>query len=193
MSNENPKLSGRVVEFSDRKSMVKALAEEVYIIRNRNVEVKYDGEVCAVNQIKNIDLPDIKNDIYQKKGVYLITGGAGGIGRILAKHLVERYNAAVFLTGRRDLSDQNMDNVRELCDKYPNIEYLKCDISSKDEIRNAVDTIKARHARISGVFHAAGVYHNDFILKKVRMNLKLHCCRRWMELFILMNILKMRT
>lgn len=166
MSNENPKLSGRVVEFSDRKSMVKALAEEVYIIRNRNVEVKYDGEVCAVNQIKNIDLPDIKNDIYQKKGVYLITGGAGGIGRILAKHLVERYNAAVFLTGRRDLSDQNMDNVRELCDKYPNIEYLKCDISSKDEIRNAVDTIKARHARISGVFHAAGVYHNDFILKK---------------------------
>lgn len=168
LRNENPRILGRVVEFQEKAQMVQQLLSELKETQTKDSEVKYENGVRLVNHIKRMELPELTDDIYVNKGVYIITGGAGGLGRIVATYLAQRYNAYVFITGRSDLSDKKMSEVAKLCEKQPNIEYMKADISKLEDTKNLIEKIKIKHARIHGVFHAAGVYHNGFILKKSR-------------------------
>ena len=82
--------------------------------------------------------------VFREKGVYIITGGAGNLGRVLADHLNEKYNATVILLGRSDVP------------VYHKI-YYRVDITELDLFRQVVDEIEAVHGKISGVIHAAGV------------------------------------
>lgn len=168
LRNENPKIQGRVVEFQEKAQLVQQLLNELKETQTKESEVRYENGIRLVNQIKRMELPELTQAVYVDKGVYIITGGAGGIGRIVAAHLAQHYNAYVFLTGRTDLSDKKMSEVVKLCEKHPNIEYIKADISNLEDTKNFIEKIKIKHARIHGVFHAAGVYHNGFILKKSR-------------------------
>ena len=166
LKNENPRINGRVVEIRKKEELLKQLWAEVRLHQTTESEVLYENGSRFVKQIVRCDLPAVEENIYHKNGVYLITGGAGGLGRMLAVYLVEHYSAYVFLSGRSDLSEERMSETVRLCEKYPNIEYVKGDVSQAEDVRRIVEKIKLRHARIHGVFHTAGVYHNGFILKK---------------------------
>src|SRR5205807_2673937 len=44
--------------------------------------------------------------VLRERGVYLITGGLGGVGLILARHLAEKVKARLVLMGRRGLVER---------------------------------------------------------------------------------------
>ncbi|MGW2218549.1 SDR family NAD(P)-dependent oxidoreductase, partial [Nonomuraea sp. NPDC001684] len=73
----------------------------------------------------------------RKGGVYVIAGGTGGIGRLLAEHLARRHQATAVPISR-------------------NAE-ISADLTDPDQVERALATVRARHGRIDGVVHCAGV------------------------------------
>ncbi len=78
--------------------------------------------------------------------VCLVTGGAGGLGRALAGHLVTRHGARVVLSGRRaSVQGQLPDGVT----------YLSADVADAAAVEAAVARVVATHGRLDAVFHLA--------------------------------------
>ncbi|WP_343691144.1 beta-ketoacyl synthase N-terminal-like domain-containing protein [Chitinophaga sp.] len=88
-------------------------------------------------------------------GHYLIVGGTGKIGMVLAAHLLSNYKATVLLTGRR-APDEIMEKIRllePLCISGGSVSYHQLDISRLD----ALSQFATQYTdRIDGVIHLAG-------------------------------------
>ncbi|MDQ1352316.1 MAG: family NAD(P)-dependent oxidoreductase [Acidobacteriota bacterium] len=115
------------------------------------------------------------NPLLQEKGVYLITGGLGGIGLTLAEHLAKKTKARLILTGRstfpareewnqwltthsqEDPVVKKIKKIQEL--EKSGAEVLVCTADSADleQMRAAVNLALGHSGTINGVIHAAGL------------------------------------
>ncbi|SOD63843.1 Acyl transferase domain-containing protein [Streptomyces zhaozhouensis] len=99
-------------------------------------------------------------------GVYLITGGAGGLGRVIARHLRERYDARLVLTGRRaaaELPDEVRAELRLLGE---HARYVQGDVARREDVARMVDEARAHFGELNGVLHAAGTFRDAFLRTK---------------------------
>ncbi len=114
-------------------------------------------------------------------GVYLITGGLGGVGLELALYLAQTAQARLALVGRSSfpareewgnwLSDHGEgDEIRSRIEKLLAIEelggevlILKADVSNLEQMRRAIDAARDRFGNINGVIHASGVAQGNLI------------------------------
>ena len=108
-------------------------------------------------------------------GTYLITGGLGGLGASLAEALVARAPVRLALVGRGGLPPREewaawlasheerepvsvrIRQVRALEARGAEVLVLAADVTREEELRAAVEQVRARFGRIRGVIHAAGV------------------------------------
>ncbi|MCC4246111.1 non-ribosomal peptide synthetase [Stappia indica] len=96
-------------------------------------------------------------------GVYLITGGTGGLGRHLARAiLASAPGAKVVLASRRAAAPRAEDG----------LSHAVADLSDAQSAQALVDGIRARHGRLDGVFHAAGVLRDEALQKKTATQLR---------------------
>ncbi|HEX3528166.1 MAG TPA: SDR family NAD(P)-dependent oxidoreductase [Thermoanaerobaculia bacterium] len=120
------------------------------------------------------------------EGVYLITGGLGGIGLVLAEHLVQMARAKLVLTGRsyfpertewdRWLKAKGPDgevsrkilHLRRLEESGGEILTVRADVTSLPQMQEAVERAHARFGKIHGVIHAAGLPGGGVIQLKTR-------------------------
>ncbi|MFI6692965.1 SDR family NAD(P)-dependent oxidoreductase [Streptomyces sp. NPDC050433] len=91
---------------------------------------------------------------YRHGGVYVVIGGAGGLGQAWTRHLVERFGAHVVWLGRRE-RDASIDAKLRGMRGSGTVDYLTADASDPAAMRRAYDKIKARHGRVHGIVHAA--------------------------------------
>ncbi|MFE5487351.1 amino acid adenylation domain-containing protein [Streptomyces sp. NPDC056527] len=84
-------------------------------------------------------------------GVYLITGGAGGVGGALARDLAGRGRPTLVLTGRSTVSPDGL--LGELRALGATVEYRAADVSREAD----VDALLAGLPRLDVLVHAAGV------------------------------------
>lgn len=96
-------------------------------------------------------------------GAYLITGGFGGIGFTLAKHLAKAYQARLVLTSQISLSDsrgtaltKRLDQIRELQELGAEVLVIEGDVSNRAEMEAGVAEARRRFGGIHGLVHAAG-------------------------------------
>ena len=92
----------------------------------------------------------------KEKGVYLITGGAGGIGMTFACHLAQQYQAKLVLIGRKPLGDnlrKQLDHILALDGKA---KYFSADVADMDALQNCIDWAEQHFGSINGVLHCAG-------------------------------------
>ncbi|MDP4183436.1 MAG: SDR family NAD(P)-dependent oxidoreductase, partial [Bacillota bacterium] len=131
-------------------------------------EVCYHGGIRYVKALKELALGEENHSevALKEHGVYLITGGAGGLGLVFAKYMAEEYKARVILAGRSKLGQEKEKLIRRLNKNQAEIVYIKSDISNYEETVKLVETIKDRFGEINGVIHAAGVIRDGYVLKK---------------------------
>ena len=81
-------------------------------------------------------------------GVYLIVGGSGGIGGLLARHLARTERASVVLTGRRwPPTARSMRCSRTSGGSAGGARYLRADVADESAMRSAVRHAKSRVRR----------------------------------------------
>ncbi|MGG4221712.1 SDR family NAD(P)-dependent oxidoreductase, partial [Paenibacillus jamilae] len=102
-------------------------------------------------------------------GVYLITGGSGGLGLLVAEELVRHTRAAtLILTGRSSLDENRQARLRKLESLGARVVYQQGDITDRNTVFSLLESIQEEFGRVHGIIHCAGVIHDNFILKKSR-------------------------
>ncbi|WP_435874604.1 SDR family NAD(P)-dependent oxidoreductase [Nocardia vinacea] len=91
-------------------------------------------------------------------GTVLITGGTGGLGALVARHLVTAHGVRhLLLVSRRgETADGAMELISELSEAGAAVEVAACDVGDREALRSLLDSIAADHP-LTGVVHAAGV------------------------------------
>ncbi|MEZ5853680.1 MAG: SDR family NAD(P)-dependent oxidoreductase [Hyphomicrobiaceae bacterium] len=90
-------------------------------------------------------------------GVYLITGGLGGLGRLLARELVMRYEARVVLVSRRPAHQHDTATREEIARLGAKALVVAADVTDEIAMARAISEARRHFGRIDGVFHAAGI------------------------------------
>ncbi|KAF1007424.1 MAG: Polyketide synthase PksL [Luteibacter sp.] len=99
-------------------------------------------------------------------GTYLVTGGLGGLGRIIAGDLMRRYQARIVLVGRSALDDEGRRALDRLATEGGAVEYVSVDVADASALETLVGTIRSSFGELHGVLHAAGVRRDGAMLQK---------------------------
>ncbi len=120
----------------------------------------------------------------RQRGVYLITGGLGGVGLAMAEHLAATVKARLVLVGRAGLPersewprhlaqpDANAALVRRIRQVMAlealgaEVLVLSADVTDLAQMKAAVKQAKTRFGAVHGVLHTAGVLNDGVIQLK---------------------------
>jgi acyl transferase domain-containing protein/aryl carrier-like protein len=103
--------------------------------------------------------PPRGDSVLRQRGVYVITGGFGGLGFTLALELAASVAARLVLIGRSPVPpDGTRDRqVQELEARGAEVLALAADVTRPEDMGRALAVARERFGRIHGVLHAAGV------------------------------------
>ncbi|MEU9542154.1 SDR family NAD(P)-dependent oxidoreductase [Streptomyces mirabilis] len=90
-------------------------------------------------------------------GVYLITGGLGGLGRVVAERLVRRGARRLALMSRGEPDAPTASWIRGLEEDGTTVYLARADVADREELTAALDAVRREAGTIAGVVHAAGV------------------------------------
>lgn len=166
---ENPKLSGQLIEVEPGDSpeqIIGKLRENSLSPMDNQIRYR-DGRryVACWKRLENLsDQFDIP---WRDGGIYLISGGAGGLGNVFAEEIAHRVTGAtVIMSGRSPLSEEKRVSLKKLETMSIRVKYRQADVASKDEVNALVKGIREEFGALDGVIHAAGVIRDSFIIKK---------------------------
>ncbi|MGW0204208.1 SDR family NAD(P)-dependent oxidoreductase, partial [Nonomuraea sp. NPDC003201] len=97
-------------------------------------------------------------------GTVLITGGTGGLGAIMARHLAtEHQTKHLLLASRRGDQAPDADQLRaDLEAAGATVDIAACDLSDPEQVATLLDRIPAEHP-LTAVFHTAGVLDDGVV------------------------------
>jgi len=166
---ENPQLVGQVV-LAGHKTTAEELAPRLREERAHGLDplVKYENGSRQVLRWQEVSYEAEQPRVeFKDHGVYLITGGLGGLGVLFAKEILEHTrHAKVVLTGRSALSSEKQAVLDELSPPAGRLSYRQVDVGELDQVRRLITAIRDEYGQLNGILHSAGMIADDFILKK---------------------------
>jgi len=172
LGNVLPNFSISFVQvFGERNQNVLKITTEEFFGQRNDKEVRYEKGKRYVNQIQPVSLQSstdvpMRQQGIRQQGVYLITGGMGGLGFIFARYLAEKYQARLVLIGRSPLNPQKQKKLDEISRLGGDVSYYQADVAIYDDMSDVIEKIKAFYGELNGIFHAAGVTDDRGIIQK---------------------------
>jgi amino acid adenylation domain-containing protein len=108
---------------------------------------------------------ETSDDLLKEDGVYLITGGLGGIGLEMARFLAKSRKVKLAICGRRALP-LKPEALLELEANGSQVEYFSADCADVEHMKMVVDAIHQSFGTINGIIHCAGVAGDGFLARK---------------------------
>ncbi|MEU2908203.1 SDR family NAD(P)-dependent oxidoreductase, partial [Streptomyces globisporus] len=173
---EYPALAASAIDIEDAEAELDPLISEIRASLPRPF-VAYRGTTRFAEDVEAMTTADASSGSMslRPQGVYLITGGLGGLGRAIAAWMARTYQARLVLLGRTPLpsrerwtvleSDPGTDAetrsriaaVRELESHGAQVHVDACDVTDRVALAEAVDRAELRFGPVEGVVHAAGL------------------------------------
>ncbi|MCP4688228.1 MAG: SDR family NAD(P)-dependent oxidoreductase, partial [Desulfobacterales bacterium] len=167
-SLENPNIKGQLIE-TEEEARIEAVLEE-NARRPTDKHIRYrDGERLVARYEEVEATAEKPAAAWKDNGVYLIIGGAGGLGLLFAKEIAgEVKNPVVVLAGRSGLTPEKKARIEALGDSGATVEYRRADISRKKEAEDLIKGVEKKYGGLNGVLHAAGIVRDNIITKKTK-------------------------
>ncbi|WP_327585127.1 SDR family NAD(P)-dependent oxidoreductase [Nonomuraea sp. NBC_00507] len=102
--------------------------------------------------------------VFGPDGTVLVTGGTGGLGALVARHLVTVHGVRrLLLVSRRGLDAPGAaELVAELAEHGASVTVAGCDVGDREALADVIGSVPAEHALV-GVVHTAGVLDDGMI------------------------------
>jgi short-subunit dehydrogenase/acyl carrier protein len=137
-----------------------ALGESQLAVREGTVRVPRLARSTAAS----VDGADAEPVAFDPQGTVLITGGTGGLGALVARHLVVRHGVGHLLLASRRGADA--EGASELCSELRSlgarVKIAACDVADRQDLSQLLGSIAQEHP-LSAVVHAAGVLDDGVI------------------------------
>lgn len=129
----------------------------------------------------------------RKQGVYLITGGLGGIGLALAGHLAREWQARLVLVGRSEIPARHLwgeaiadpstapalrerlQKLTQLSQAGAEVLVLQADVADARRMQEVVREAVAKFGNLHGVIHAAGLPGGGVMAQRERADADAVC------------------
>src|SRR5262249_51711907 len=182
---------------ASQNQLAEAVAKEL-LSGELDLEVSYREGKRYVRSFEPLRVPPVEPSQagFRSQGVYLITGGLGGIGLTVADYLAREWKAKLVLIGRTPLPER--EKWREwlethgiedaVCRKIRGIQGLEnvgaevligsADVADEARMREILVQVHERFGRIDGVIHGAGIVTLD-ILKAIQQVDQAECNRHF--------------
>jgi acyl transferase domain-containing protein len=166
----------------DRRGVDQLLAEVAAPSGDRNIA--YRGRRRWTQSFEPVRRTPAAAPRLREGGVYLITGGLGGIGLVLAEHLARSLRARLVLVGRsffpprtdwqqwlaahdqQDAISRKIHALLAIEECGAEILVIAADVTDQIALRGAVAQTQERYGALHGVIHAAGVMPGGMIQLK---------------------------
>jgi acyl-CoA synthetase (AMP-forming)/AMP-acid ligase II/thioesterase domain-containing protein/NAD(P)-dependent dehydrogenase (short-subunit alcohol dehydrogenase family)/acyl carrier protein len=189
-SQEMPWLDCRHIDLTTDsvEQNINHILRELQIAQTER-EVAYRNGQRLVPCLEKVDWSqEVKQPLaFKQGGMYVISGGLGGIGVEIAKYLLETYSARLLLLGRVALPERNtweklkggQDAIAQRIETYLSLErlngevsYAAVDLTNPDALQQVVDQATAHWAcHLDGIIHLAGNAPERSLLEETRDSL----------------------
>lgn len=196
IGKEHAHLHGRALDLDDAVTVDDLLDE---LCHGTGVEMlAFRNRQRFVQEFDRLDLHTLTAHPleFQSDGVYLITGGTGGLGLAIAKWLSARGPVKLALVNRTPLPPRTeweailtldegteseesvatervnakirakMRTIQEMEGMGAEVVYYDADVADEQALADVLRELRQTHGRIRGVIHAAGVAGDGFIIRK---------------------------
>jgi acyl transferase domain-containing protein/acyl carrier protein len=150
---EHPELKAATIDVDSAELSGNTFFSALNEAFNGESDIACRGDKVYTSRLKKISLKSRKD--FNPDGVFLVTGGTGAIGLTLSDWLISKGVRALILTGRRELSPQQIEQLEQMRSNGVDVHYVKADISKFDEFSDEVKKL-GNFQNIKGVFHLAG-------------------------------------
>jgi phthiocerol/phenolphthiocerol synthesis type-I polyketide synthase E len=165
---------GVLDEAGQRRATTLVLAE-VGTVAPAGLTVAFRGQTRWQSAWQPVRLESVGSSRFRAGGTYVITGGMGGIGFVLARYLLEKYGAKVALVGRTvlphrerweewltehgptDRTSLRIQRAKELEALGGEFLMLSADVGARAAMDEVWEAVERKFGPVHGVIHAAGL------------------------------------
>ncbi len=189
---EYPNISCRSVDvvisgprvFADMRLVENLLGEFEDV--SKEILVAYRWKQRWLQKVKSRPLEKTASSIQclREKGVYLVTGGFGGMGFTIAEDLAKRLKARLILLGRSPfpprkewqewLANHDDDEqvglkirkILEVENMGAQVMTASADVSNEEQMRKVIARAEKKFGKINGIIHTAGLADYEGVIQK---------------------------
>lgn len=171
IQQENPSYTCKYVQIDSSYELAdwsQIIWNELFISGDTANHIQYTKNKRLIKRFEEVEVENQRTSHIQlhEDGAYIITGGLGGLGLIIAEHLTKQSKVSLVLTGRSPLDkvkEQQIDKLRRLC---TNVTYIQADVSDKSDVIKLIKQVKKQFNCIRGIIHSAGLHKSGIIMNK---------------------------
>ncbi len=108
----------------------------------------------------------VKSDSLRSDASYLITGGLGSLGLLIARWMVEKGARRLVLIGRSDPSQEARQKISRMEESGAEIIVAKGNVAMTDDVTRILEQISSSLPALRGIVHAAGVLDDGMLLDR---------------------------
>ena len=170
LAYEHPDLRARLVDLDRGEHALAALTDELGSTDSDDVIAWRSGR-RYVERLSRAELPPAADHPVVRGGAaYVVTGGLGGLGLVVARWLVERGAGRVVLNGRRGPSEEQQQVLAELSGTAE-IEIVVGDLAEPGVALRLVAAAEETGLELRGVVHGAAVIDDNLLVAMSRESL----------------------
>ena len=158
LAKEYPHWNVRIADVEDQSQITPADMAALHAYKPSEAGIllaRRAGHWLEMSLSRLASAPVDQGRAYRKGGVYVVIGGAGGVGRLWSEDVIRRCGAQIIWLGRRAPDATIAAHQAALGELGPRPEYIRADARDPVALAAARAEILARHGRIDGMVHSA--------------------------------------
>ena len=171
---EHPELRTTLVDLDITRDPVAALNAELRAPGSDRIDdvVAWRGEQRYVERLSRATLGEPARDAAVRSGAsYIVTGGLGGLGLVVARWLVDSGAGRVVLNGRSEPSEEQRKVLAEL-ESRAEVVVVCGDVASPGVAESLVSAAGDSNRQLRGILHAAAVLDDSLVFSMTKESLE---------------------
>lgn len=147
-----------------------------YVLSATNEETQFavrDAIYLPRIQKKKLNISTVEQKpLFDREATYLITGGTGGLAKPLMEYLIRKEVKHIVITSRSECSRETQDFIESARKQDVIVRHYSADAGNVEQMKAVIDGIQQGNHALKGVFHLAGVTHDDLIVNLDKKDLQ---------------------